>query len=419
MNIRLVSRPWFFSNAGPAAALLGVVLLAMLRLQGAAPQSVGPEQAWVATWTAAPAAQQNKAAEFGGAGRTVRQTVHLSLGGSAIRLTLSNEFGREPLEIDAVATGLASESGSAMKAVTFGGQTRVVIPPGALILSDPIAISAPALSSLVVDLYVPAQAISILTCHPDSQQDSSVAEGDQVGHATLSASKSMRHWYFLKEVDVAAPRDSAAIVAFGDSITDGHKSTPNTSHRWPDLLASRLQANPATRHLAVVNQGISGNRLLRDLGGPAALARFDRDVLALPGVRYLILLEGINDIGHVERPAFPGDTVTAAELEFAVSQLIERAHRHGIEVLGATLTPYPGTGPAAARMVALQHEFNDRLRSNQELDGLIDFNAATRDPQHPDSFNPAYDSGDHLHPGDAGYRAMAESIDLHMFAGKK
>ena len=243
--------------------------------------------------------------------------------------------------------------------------------------------------------------------------------GNRVGAASLAANgaapTTFSSWFFLKAVDVLTPSDTAAVVAFGDSITDGAKSTPDTNARWPDVLARRFAADKKLKTLAVLNEGIGGNRLLHDNTGPSALARFDRDVLSRPGVRFLILMEGINDIGHATDPNGPYDVVTAQDLIQALAILAERAHTHGIKVLGATLTPYTGAKYQSPAGEAMRQAVNQWIRTTIQLDGFIDFDKATQDHSNPAIFSSAADSGDHLHPSDAGYKAMGESIPLKLF----
>jgi len=227
-------------------------------------------------------------------------------------------------------------------------------------------------------------------------------------------------WFFLKAVDVLAPGATGAVVAFGDSITDGTASTPDTNQRWPDLLARRLQADKATAGLGVLNVGIGGNRVLHDGAGPSALARFDTDVLAQSGVKYLIILESINDIGHAYDPKKPYDVVTADDLIAGLTQMAERAHMHGIKVFGATLTPYFGaggttTGYESAAGDQVRQAVNAFIRTSKVFDGVIDFEKATADPANPNQWKPVYERGDHLHPTDTGMHAMADSIDLKLF----
>ncbi len=398
--------------------MLGCALLSSLYSYAAAPKG---STVWVGTWAAAPVKAENTKDGLGLADTTYRQIVRTSLGGKALRITLSNEFGTEPLHIAAASVALVNGQDGTVKqarSVTFSGASAIVIPPGALVMSDRVPLEVTGLSKLAVDLFIPAQTITLLSRHHDAFQTNYEADGDQTGVAALEKPRPYTQWNFLKGIDVEAPAGSGAIVILGDSITDGNGSTANASARWTDVLAERLQANPQTRHLGLLNEGISGNRLLRDQGGMDALARFDRDVLSQSGVRYLVILEGINDIGHIDRPAFPSDTVTADDLTFALTQLVERAHTHGIRVILCTLPPYPGKGAAAPQMVALQQEENAWIRKNTTLDGVIDFYALTHDPEHPSSLLPVDDSGDHLHPGNAGYKAMGDGIDLHLFTHK-
>ena len=265
-------------------------------------------------------------------------------------------------------------------------------------------------------MYLPAQQITNPTEHPLSVQTSYLAEGNVVSAATLATPKTVNSWYFLKGVDVETKADdTAAVVAFGDSITDGFSSTLNGNHRWPDYLAERLQADALTKRLSVLNEGVSGNRVLHDGAGPSALARFDRDVLAQAGVKYLIVLESINDIGQLARPNNPEGHVTAQDLELGLDQLVERAHEHGIKVFGATLTPYKGTFYDSSEGEQVREAVNQWIRSSGVFDGMIDFAKAVEDPAEPLRILPAYDDGHHIHPNDAGYQAMANAINLEMF----
>ena len=255
------------------------------------------------------------------------------------------------------------------------------------------------------------------TEHPLALQTTYISgRGDLAGAEKMPYKWTDGAWYWITSVDVEASRDIYAIVTLGDSITDGYSSTPNTNSSWPSQFAARLQANPATAHLAVVNAGISGNRILHDIAGPSALARFDHDVLSQDEVKYLIVLEGINDIGF---PYLPGahrqQAVTAQELTGGLRQIITRAHAHGIRVFGATMTPYQGSTYYSQEGEAERQEVNHWIRTSGAFDGVIDFDAAVRDPEHPQRFLPAYDSGDHLHPNDKGYKAMADAVSLSLF----
>jgi lysophospholipase L1-like esterase len=352
---------------------------------------------------------------------TYRDVLRISAAGPSIRVVLTNEFGSRDLTIGAAHVALSAGADGATRpgsdhALTFSGQSSVVIPAGALALSDPIPMQVAPLSSLAVSVYLPRQPIADTTCHEDGQSTNFITQGDTTAAETLTDPRPIGSWCFVKGIDVSsADPHAASIVAFGDSITDGWQSIVNANRRWPDILANRLQADPKLSHLSVLNEGIGGNRLLHDGAGPNALARFDRDVLSQDGVKYLIVLEGINDIGHTAQPRDPSDIVTTQQLIFALSQIVARAHAHGIKVYGATLTPYVGAkyeSPAGEKMREAE---NDWIRTSGVFDGVIDFDKVTRDPDNPQVFAPAFDSGDHLHPGDAGYKAMGNSIDLSLF----
>jgi lysophospholipase L1-like esterase len=399
--------------------LLGVAALAPLQVRAA------DQDHWVGSWATSPVVAKNPGGKFGGEGTdgtTLREIVQLSIGGPEVRVIFTNEFGEDPLTIGAAevavrATGSEVAAGSSTP-LTFSGHTSVVIPPGALVVSDPAPLKVAALSDLAVSFYLPAQTISQLTLHGFADQTSYYIGGNNVSAHELPDAKTITSWDFLKGVDVKADADSGAIVAFGDSITDGAHSTRDTNSRWPDVLASRLQADPRTARLGVLNQGIGGNRILHDVTGPSALARFDRDVIAQTGVKYLIILEAINDIGHAADPVKPYDIVSADDLIAGYSQMARRAHTHGIKVIGATLTPYVGAKYQSPAGEAMRQAVNAWIRTTKELDGVIDFEKATVDPANPGVFLPAYDSSDHLHPGDAGYKAMGESIDLKLFVNE-
>ena len=384
-----------------------------------------PSDHWVGTWAASPIAANNPGAKFGAPGTdgtTLREVVHISLGGSSVRVTLTNEFGLDPLTIGAAEIALSSGAASINIAgatpLTFGGQTSIIIPPGALIVSDPVALKVAPATDLAVSLFFPDQPVNQLTLHPFADQTNYLVPGNLVNAATLATPTEFFSWDFLKGVDVIANGKSASIVAFGDSITDGALSTRSTNVRWTDVLARRLQADKKTADLSVLNEGIGGNRVLHDNAGPSALARFDRDVLAQAGVKYLVIMEGINDIGHATDPTKPYDVVTAADLIVGLSQLATRAHTHGIKVIGATLTPFVGAKYQSPEGEVMRQAVNQWIRTTNQLDGVIDFDKVTQDPTHPGMFLPLDDSGDHLHPGDAGYKTMADSIDLKLFTTK-
>jgi lysophospholipase L1-like esterase len=352
---------------------------------------------------------------------TLREIVHVSIGGPQVRVVFTNEFGTDPLAIAAAHIGV-SQGGSTINLVsassaglTFGGRASVTLPPGALIVSDPVAINLPAESDLAVSFFLPAQPIHQLSQHGGADQTSYRAPGNVVGAKTLDSPAEFRSWIFLKGVDVIAPARGSAVVAFGDSITDGAYAAVDQNARWPDELARRLVANPKTANIGVLNEGIGGNRILHDNAGPSALARFDRDVIAQAGAKYVIILEAINDIGHAYDTKRPFDVVSADDLITGYKQMSERAHMHGIKVYFATLTPYTGAGYMSPAGEEVRQALNKWIRTTHEIDGFIDFDKATADPAHPDTFLPAYDHGDHLHPSDPGYKAMGDAIDLNLF----
>ena len=415
----------------PLAPLRTLVLAALaVCLPGVAFAAPKPApDHWVGTWATAsldrvnspsPNAPPPTTPPFGSADTTLRQIVHVSLGGPLVRIELSNEFGTEPLTVGAVHLALAAAKGDisllSANALTFSGRPSVTLPAGAVVVSDPVALALPANTDLTISLFLPAQTISHLTSHDGAEQTNYMAPGNVVGARSLPASaQTFSHWYFLKSVDVQVPAADASIVALGDSITDGTASTPDTNQRWPDLLARRLHRNKSTAGLGVLNVGIGGNRVLHEGAGPSALARFSTDVLAQPGVRYLIVLESINDIGRATDTSHPSDSVSADDLIAGLTQLAERAHEHNIQVFGATLTPYAGAGYMSPAGEQMRQAVNNFIRTAKVFDGVIDFDRATQDKANPAAFNPAYDRGDHLHPNDAGMKAMADSIDLKFF----
>ncbi len=371
----------------------------------------------IGTWAASPVP-----APAGSAGKvdeTLREIVHVSIGShDLIHVRLSNEFGVEPLTIGAatVAVRTSDDRIGVPVELRFGGSAGVVIPAGKMVESDEVRFALPAMSDLAVSLLIPAQPLTMVTQHGFANATNYIAPGNQVNATSLVDAKTNASWRYLKGVEIAAATGSD-IVCLGDSITDGSKSTKDANLRWPDLLAARLLANPATALLGVLNEGIGGNRILHDVTGPSAMARFERDVLGHQHGRYLIILEGINDIGHAADPdpAKRYDVVSAADLIAGYQYLVARAHAHGMKVIGATLTPYVGAKYASPQGEEIRSALNAWIRTTKELDGVIDFDRATRDPANPSKFLPAYDSGDDLHPNDAGMKAMAGAIDLKLF----
>ncbi|HET8725652.1 MAG TPA: SGNH/GDSL hydrolase family protein [Anaeromyxobacteraceae bacterium] len=376
---------------------------------------------WVATWGASP---QVPGAPLAISGQTLRQVAHVSLGGDAIRIRISNAFGATALPVSEVHVAL-SAGGSATvpgtdRHVTFGGSPTTSVPPGALVVSDPIDLRVPALGNVTVSIWFPGP-VSATTEHSLGVQTTWLSPpGNFAGDSTFpSGATTTTSWYFLNGIEVAAdsPR-AAAVVTLGDSITDGYASTVDANHRWPNYLAARLQARGSTRNVAVVDEGISGNRVLHDFIGPNALARLDRDVLVQSGAAWVIVLEGINDIGIPGAFGFANEQVSADEIIEGHKQVIARAHAQGLRIYGGTLTPFEGTafpGYYSLEGEAKRQAVNRWIRTSGAYDAVIDFDAAVRDPAHPTRILPAYDCGDHLHPNDAGYAAMANAVDLRLF----
>jgi lysophospholipase L1-like esterase len=388
---------------------------------------------WVATWGASPGTPKAGDVQVFN-DQTLRLIVHTTIGGKKVRVRVSNELGTAPLRIGAAHVALRQDGASIAagtdRALTFGGAQSITIPAGAPVLSDPVDLDVPRLADLAVSLYLPGKA-QATTIHAWASQTSYVSPtGNFAGAGEMPAERTITSWPFLSEVDVAAP-EAVAIVALGDSITEAGTSTIDANQRWPDLLAARLLgeagkagAGSPGGQLGVVNRGISGNRLLRDphdepLYGKAGLARFDREVLATAGVRYLIVLIGINDIGH---PGFgkvsPAEAPATADLIAGYRQLIARAHEKGIAVYGATMTPFEGTvhpGWYTPQKGAVRDAVNAWIRNSGEFDGVIDFDRALRDPAHPGRLLAVYDRGDHLHPNDLGMQALAKAIPVDLF----
>lgn len=381
---------------------------------------------WVVTWGASQQIPEpnNALPKDDMRDATVRQIFHPSVGGSVLRVHVSNAFGTTAVHFTAVhiARPVLPVSGAidaaSDRALTFGGKPDVTVPPGAEFVSDPISFSVAPLSDLALTFHLddpPARE----TSHPGSRETTYYVHGDFVGAANLIDPKHVDHWFQISGIDVQAKK-GAVVVALGDSITDGHASTTNGNDRWTDVLAARLQANKRTREVGVSNQGIGGNHLLTDGLGPNVLARFDRDVLAPSGVKWVIVFEGVNDLGGLARNpnATPEDHARLVQRMIAAyEQIIARAHAHGLRVYGATITPFVGSGYYHPGPVseADREQVNAWIRAAGHFDAVLDFDAVIRDPQHPDRLLPAYDCGDHLHPGPAGYKALGESVPLKLF----
>ena len=386
-----------------------------------------PTAAWTGTWAASQQIPepQNALPSADLTDATLRETVHVSTGGSTIRVHLSNAFGTRPLHLTSVHIARPiTAAGSAIDPTSdatllFDGRPDVTIPPAAEYLSDPIAFPLAPLSNLTISLHIEAEP-GQQSSHPGSRQTTFYTHGDQAAAPDLPTPQKADHWFFLSAVDVQTTPAAFSIVTLGDSITDGAATTLNGNDRWPDVLAQRLQANPATHNVGVLNQGIGGNHLLTDGLGPNVLARFDRDVLAQPAVRYLIVLEGINDLGALSRNpdgTQPMHDELVHRMIGAYRQIIARAHTHGLTVYGATITPDTGSGYYHPNAVSEhdRQQVNAWIRTPGNFDAVIDFDKLTADPADPTKLLPAFDSGDHLHPGPAGYRAMGQSIPLSLF----
>lgn len=407
-----------------------VLCAALAGLSPAGVTAGQPPASWLGSWASSQQIPepQNALPQQALSHATLRQIVHLTVGGTALRVRVSNAFGTSPLTLLSVhvARPLSKTTGridpASDRRLTFAGSAAVTIPAGAEYTSDPVAFDAPALADLAVTMYLPMPP-KRQTSHPGSRETSFLAHGNQVARAMLPGAVRFAHWFFLSGVEVRRRAPGAAIVTLGDSITDGHATADNSDTRWPDDLARRLDASAATRGMSVLNVGTGGNRLLLDGLGPNALARFDRDVLAQPGVRYLIVLEGVNDLGTATRLTPISGLQHAAlvhQIIGAYEQIILRAHAQGITVIGGTITPYMGSSyyhPSAASEADRQ-AINAWIRAPGHFDAVVDFDRVVRDPRHPRRLLPAYDSGDHLHPSPAGYRAMAAAIPLGLFTGR-
>jgi len=396
-------------GASPVRRLgTGIAALALAAVAAAASVRAAEQGPWTGTWGASPSAATDPQV----ANLTFRHVLRISTGGSSVRIRLSNELGAQTVTIAAAHVAI-SAGGAAIQAgtdhvLTFGGQPSVTIPSGGAVLSDATDFNVPALTSLAVSIYLP-QSGGPATEHTLGTQTSFILFGDLTGAVTPTGGSPFSKRYYLSGVEVSSADSavSGAVVTLGDSITDGFRSTPDADHRWPDFLAARLAAaGGAAARTGVVNEGISGNRILQDGAGPNTIARFDRDVLATPGVRFMTVLIGINDIDTLPTAGL-ADAIIAAH-----HQLIARAHARGILAYGCTLTPHSTNTDDRE---AVRQAVNTWIRTSGEYDAVIDFDEVTRDPANPRQFLPAFDSGDELHPNDAGYQAMANSIDLKLF----
>jgi lysophospholipase L1-like esterase len=425
-------------TAGVTAAVVRPAQPGVIKVSAAANASAadapGFSAHWVGTWAAAPQLTEpgnmppppftNGNVVF--ADSTVRMSIHVTVGGRLIRLRFSNAYGGADLPITNVSVALPAGGAAGVSAiqpgtshtVTFDGRTAIDIPVGAQMVSDPLDFPVATNSNLTVTIYLSAgQASSSITSHPGSRTTTYMLAGNHLDDADLPGAASVAHWYFLSGLEALEPGSTAAIDVVGDSLTDGRGSTTNGDDKWTDQLFTRLQSIPGAGHLTVLNQGLGGNRVLNDGLGPNVLARVDRDVLAQSGAKWLIIFEGVNDIGTAAATPAAQQQV-AADLIAAFQQIIVRAHAQGIRVYGATITPFGGnTGyddPDGNREAARQ-QVNAWIRTSHQFDAVLDFDRAVRDPANPRQLNPAYDVGDHLHMTPVGYGVIAGSIPAILF----
>ena len=410
-----------------AATLVVMSLLFVARAEAAEPN-------WARSWGASPQAPMAALGPFAASpifgDATLRQVVRLSGGGRQVRIRVTNEFGTTPLAIGAAHVAIAAAGGAIQpgsdRVLTFSGRPTAVIPAGAPLLSDPVDLQVAPLTKLTISLYLPGR-VESCTCHGTAVETGWIIPGDASAAATPPANAApLPVRALISAVEVASDARAETIVAFGDSITDGVGATPGADRRWPDQFAERLikRGGPS---VYVSNQGISGNRVLNDGFGAAALSRFDRDVLATPGLAYVIVFEGINDIGISFAPrndtgplagfmnAFGGAPVSADDIIAGYRQLIARAHARGVKIYAATITPYEGAGTDSPPGEAARQAVNAWIRTSGAFDAVLDFDAVWRDPAHPGQIREGLHAGDHLHGNDAGYKALADSIDLGLF----
>jgi lysophospholipase L1-like esterase len=407
---------WFLSRiARPAFFGLLLALTVSVAPQG----MVAGEEHWVATWGCGPQlTEPGNLPPVPLAGSTLRQFVHVTIGGGHLRVRLSNACGASPVTMNSVHVALAAGSGSAGsgsidpatdRALAFHGAPSLIIPPGEVELSDPFDFNLPALTNLAITIYFGNISATTINGHPGSRTTSFIQTGNVVTAVSMASAYTTRHWYVITGVEVLAESSSMALITLGDSITDGRGSTPDGNNRWPDDLAQRLNANRSTSNVAVVNMGIGGGGIFGGLG-PSAVRRFDRDVLNQSGVRWLIVFEGVNDIG--------GDATgtIATNLIGAYRQFISKAHARNIRAYGATITPFGGNGYYTVAHEAARQAVNGWIRTNSLYDGVIDFDAVVRNPVTLTNLQSALDSGDGLHLNSLGYQTMADAIDLNLFS---
>jgi lysophospholipase L1-like esterase len=428
-------------TAVPRIAAAGAAALLLSAPAGLVAQSGG--ERWVGTWSTSevgrpqmpppvqgpppfmrnecPAGPRAASGFMHVTNQTLRQIVHTSIGGNRARVVLSNAYGTAPLTIGAAQIALRNRDSaiqpSSGRPLTFSGKPTFTIPPGAIAYSDPVNLVIPQMADIAIDLYLPGttNTPAPLTMHAGAFQTNYVSEtGNHVGAASLPVVATTPNWFVIYRLEVLTADAAGALVTYGDSITDGTRSTPDTNNRWPDHIVRRMlgQSNPL--RFGVMNAGIAGNRVLSESAfqaGINALARFEHNVLTQPGVTHVVFMEGINDIGQ----ARDNPTPTAEDIIAGHKQIIERAHERGLKIFGGTLTPFYGAAYYSEVGEQKRLAVNEWIRTSKEYDGVVDFDKATRDPNDPKKLLAAYDSCDHLHPNDAGYKAMADAVDLALF----
>jgi len=375
---------------------------------------------WVATWSTAPQLVEpgNNPPSPGLSNNTLRQIVRVSIGGDSLRMRFSNEFSQSSVTLNsvriAVSKGDDAIDATTDKALYFNGKPDITMTPGTAMTSDPFQFDLQPLTDVAITIYFGSTSPDV-TGHPGSRTTSYLLVGNEVSRADFSGAVTTDHWYSINTLDVLAPESAYAVAVLGNSITDGRGSGTNKQNRWPDELARRLQGNPDTRQVAVLNEGIGGNCVLRACLGPSALSRFERDVLHQHGVKWVILLEGINDIGGAS--GSQGSANVAQDLISAFGQMIDSAHARGLRVYGATLLPFGGSFYDSPDHQQAWQTVNDWIRNSGRFDAVVDLDSALHDPANPTKLLPAADTGDHLHPNETGHRMMAEAVDLTLFSG--
>ncbi len=377
-----------------------------------------PDEIWIGTWSTAPqlVEPRNMPPEPGLSNNTLRQVLRVSIGGDELRVKFSNEFSDSPVTLKAVQIAVSSGAGSivesSIKELRFSGNAGVTLEPGTAISSDPVSFKLEPRMDIAISIFF-GETPQNLTGHPGSRTTSYLMNGNVISESALPEAVQTEHWYIISGMDVKAPGSAAAVAILGNSITDGRGSGTNKQNRWPDILSERLIENPSTQKIAVLNLGIGGNCVTRDCLGPSALDRFQRDILKQSGVRWLIILEGVNDLGQTQDSTMAANV--AGDLILAYGKMIDEAHAAGIRVYGATILPFNKSFYYAGFRETARNTVNDWIRSSGCFDAVIDFDKVLRDPADPSTLLPDSHTGDFLHPNEYGYRMMGDAIDLKMF----